>query len=70
MSPDPRVTPTGDLAPDNPAMGRLTIHRLGMEVATELGIDPHGIAAFGLNQDPTLRQLEAGTHSPKSRKNP
>lgn len=69
MSPDPRVTPTGDAAPDNPALGRLTVQRLGMEVAQELGIDPHGVAAFGAGQDPALPQKEAQTHSPGSRPN-
>jgi len=69
MSPDPRVTPTGDAAPDNPAIGRLTVERLGMELASELGIDPNGIAAFGTSQDPTLEQYETRTHSPKSRPN-
>lgn len=69
MSPDPRVTPTGDAAPtpaasrqDNPAFGSLTVDRLGMEVANELGIDPNGLSAFGLTEQ-KVRDYEARTHS-------
>jgi len=66
MKADPRVTPTGDAAPDNPAVGRLTVERLGMELARELGIDPSGLTAGALTQE-TVSRYEAGTHSPDQR---
>jgi len=69
VNPDPRVTPAGDLAPtpvagqsDNPALGNLTVDRLGMEVASELGIGPNGLSAFGLTPE-KVRQYESQTHS-------
>lgn len=68
MKADPRVTPTSDFAPDNPAMRRLTVDRLGMELAVELGVDPSGIAASGLGPE-AVRRYEAETHSQGPRGN-
>lgn len=65
---DPRVTPTRDTtvptAPgvrDNPGL-QLTVDRLGMEVAGELGVNPANLAAYGLTAQ-KIDQLEAATHS-------
>lgn len=66
---DPRVMPTRDTtvpaAPglkDNPSLSQLTVDRLGMEVAGELGVDPANLAAYGLTAQ-KIDQLEAATHS-------
>nr|PZN69871.1 MAG: hypothetical protein DIU55_12410 [Bacillota bacterium] len=67
MDRDPRVTPSGDAAPEAQAAGRLTVERLAMELASELGIDPSAVADFGLHADPAVKRQEAQTHSPKSR---
>ena len=69
MKPDPRVTPTGDAVADNPAISRLTVERLGMELATAMGVDPGRIGALGASPDPAVQRYEAETHSPKSRPN-
>ena len=62
MQADPRVTPTSDLAPDNPARGRLTVDRLGQELATELGLVLTGVAPGGVGQE-AVGRYEAETHS-------
>ncbi|MFZ5826844.1 MAG: hypothetical protein ACOY94_21340 [Bacillota bacterium] len=65
----PRVTPARDTtvpaAPglqDNPSLSQLTVERLGMEVAGELGVDPNNLAAYGLTAE-KIDQYEASTHS-------
>lgn len=70
---DPRVTPANDTAvpnapglQDNPSVGRLTVGRLGMEMATELGVDPNNLAAFGLTEE-KINQYETQLHSGRSR---
>ncbi|MBP2017038.1 hypothetical protein J2Z79_000412 [Symbiobacterium terraclitae] len=68
MYADPRVTPTGDTAPDNPALGRLTVERLGLELAAELGVDPSGLTPAGLSHE-AVRRYEAETHSPNQQGN-
>lgn len=70
---DPRVTPTADVTvskipgfQDNPSMGRLTVGRLSMEMAGELGVDPNNLAAFGLTEE-KIDQYETQLHSRRSR---
>ncbi len=70
---DLRVTPTSDLvvnktpgAQDNPALNRLTVDRLGMEVAGELGVDPNNLSAYNLSAqkiDQYENQLHSGTQN-------
>lgn len=47
---------------DNPAMSQLTVDRLGMEVANELGVDPNNLGAYGLTAA-KIDQYESQTHS-------
>lgn len=79
MGMDTRVTPATDVAPataprlrDNPALGQLTVDRLGMEVAGELGVDPNNLAAYGLSAekiDQYEQQLHSGTQNGNNNNN-
>lgn len=73
---DPRVTPTADTAvsgapgrKDNPSLNQLTVDRLGMEVAGELGVDPNNLAPYGLTAE-KIDQYEAQLHSGTQNGNP
>lgn len=70
---DPRVTPTNDTTvskvpgvADNPGLRGLTVGRLGMEMATEIGVDPANLAAYGLTEE-KIDQYEARFHSRRAR---
>lgn len=72
---DPRVTPTNDTTvsrvpgyQDNPALRGLTVDQLGMEVATELGVNPMNLSAYGLSAG-KIDQLETQLHSRNSGQN-
>lgn len=72
---DPRVTPTNDTVvskvpgfQDNPALRRLTVGQLSMEMAAELGVDPDNLDAYGLTAE-KIDQFERQLHSRNSNNN-